>query len=291
MSYTVKKQYISSSKLSLKAPHSMKARYITIHNTFNDASAKNEIAYMGSNNSMTGFHVAIDDKEAIIGVPYNRNTWACGDGAFGGGNRESVSIEICYSKSGGQRYKEAEANAIDFTAKLLIELGLTPDKVRYHQEWSGKNCPHRILDERRGTDFKKAIKKRYDELKYGTKPKPSAPAKADDKGTLYRVFDAKGKQIGAYKTKKNADALKAKHAGSKVKKFVDGKEVVASKPKADVRIVTSDTLNVREGAGANYKIITTVKKGDAFTVVKTLSNGWVQLKSGGYVNSEYLKKA
>ncbi len=37
--------------------------YITVHNTYNDASAENEIAYMIRNDNEVSFHFAVDDKE------------------------------------------------------------------------------------------------------------------------------------------------------------------------------------------------------------------------------------
>ena len=44
---------VDASKYSLKCPYSMKPEAITVHNTANDASATNEIAYMRSNDSST----------------------------------------------------------------------------------------------------------------------------------------------------------------------------------------------------------------------------------------------
>lgn len=86
----------------------MKAEYITIHNTANDASAANEISYMKNNSSSTSFHFAVDDKQVIQGIPTNRNAWHTGDGTNGTGNRKSIGVEICYSKSGGAKYYAAE---------------------------------------------------------------------------------------------------------------------------------------------------------------------------------------
>lgn len=137
----------------------MKAEYITIHNTANDASAANEISYMKSNSSSTSFHFAVDDKQVIQGIPTNRNAWHTGDGTNGTGNRKSIGVEICYSKSGGARYKAAEKLAIKFVAQLLKERGWGVDRVRKHQDWNGKYCPHRILSERRWDEVKTAIEK------------------------------------------------------------------------------------------------------------------------------------
>ena len=47
----------------------MNAEFITVHNTYNDASAENEIAYMIRNNNEVSFHIAVDDKEAVQGIP------------------------------------------------------------------------------------------------------------------------------------------------------------------------------------------------------------------------------
>ena len=113
-------------------------KYITIHNTANDASAKNEISYMLSNNYYTSFHFAVDDTMAVQGIPLGRNAWHSGDGGTGTGNRESIGIEICYSKSGGEKYEKAEDNAAYLVAELLKQYNLGVDKVRKHQDWSGK---------------------------------------------------------------------------------------------------------------------------------------------------------
>ncbi|WP_306830293.1 MULTISPECIES: N-acetylmuramoyl-L-alanine amidase family protein [Lysinibacillus] len=152
MSYVYRKQWLPNSKYSIKCPYNMTAEFITIHNSYNDASASNEAKYHNSNNNQVSFHIAVDDIEAIEVVPLNRNAWHCGDGQ-GNGNRKSIGIEICYSKSGGIRYIKAEENAVQLTAKLLFERKWGIERVKKHQDWSGKYCPHRILDEARWKSF------------------------------------------------------------------------------------------------------------------------------------------
>lgn len=122
-------QLVSESKYSIKCPYSMTPKGICIHNTANDASARNEIAYMVSNNNEVSFHVAVDDKEAIQGVPFNRNCWAAGDGGSGTGNRDYIHFEICYSKSGGSRFVEAEKRCAKEVASLLKQYNWGIDKV------------------------------------------------------------------------------------------------------------------------------------------------------------------
>lgn len=134
-----------SNKYSVKCPYSMTPEYITIHNTANDANAASEISYMLNNNKEVSYHFAVDDTCAVQGIPLDRNTWNAGDGN-GSGNRKSIAIEICYSKSGGDRFMKAEQNAAYLTASLLKERGWGIDRVKKHQDWSGKYCPHRTLD-------------------------------------------------------------------------------------------------------------------------------------------------
>lgn len=157
MTISVKKNLVSEEKYKLKCPNPMTAEYITIHNTYNDASAANEVSYMIGNTSSTSFHFAVDDKEVRQGIPTDRNAWHTGDGTNGTGNRKSIGVEICYSKSGGAKYKAAEKLAIKFVAQLLKERGWGIDRVRKHQDWSGKYCPHRILAEGRWNEVKAAI--------------------------------------------------------------------------------------------------------------------------------------
>jgi N-acetylmuramoyl-L-alanine amidase CwlA len=194
----------------------MTAEYITIHNTANDASANNEVSYMRNNTNEVSYHYAIDDKEVVQGIPVDRNAWHCGDGGSGKGNRKSIGIEICYSKSGGAKYVAAEELAVKFTAQLLHERGWGIDKVKKHQDWSGKYCPHRILSENRWNSFLERIKKALNTLK-SPAPKPAAPVNST--GTLYRVI-VDGKQIGAFSQPEKAitNALAQKPKEIKIEK-------------------------------------------------------------------------
>jgi N-acetylmuramoyl-L-alanine amidase len=141
----VMQNFVPASKYKIKCPNAMVPEFLVVHNTANDASAANEIAYMIRNDNQTSFHYAIDDKEIIQGITENRNAWHAGDGN-GPGNRKGLSIEICYSKSGGPKFIAAEKLAAKFVAFKLKEKGWDISKVKKHQDFSGKYCPHRTLD-------------------------------------------------------------------------------------------------------------------------------------------------
>lgn len=142
------KNFIPESQYATKCPYAMVPKGICIHNTANNASAiqeRNNVA-RASNTAETSFHIAIDDKEAIQLIPFNRNAWHAGDGAMGQGNRNYIGIEICYSLSGGSRFINAEKRAAKEIASLLKQYGWTLANVKKHQDFSGKYCPHRTLD-------------------------------------------------------------------------------------------------------------------------------------------------
>ena len=174
--------WLPSSKYAIKAPYAMTPQYITVHNTGNTASARNEATYHNNNNYQVSYHVAIDDKEAIQLIPFNRNAWHAGD-SMGNGNMKSIGIEICYSMDNGysgaksERYKKAEDNAALYIAHVLKQYGWGIDRLKRHYDWSGKDCPHKMHATGTYQVFRNLVKKYLDELNKGTsKPKAKAPA-------------------------------------------------------------------------------------------------------------------
>ena len=142
----IRENLLSPSKYDLKVPVESCAKdmkYIVIHNTGNDASAANEVAYMIRNDSSTSFNAAVDDKEIVIGIPLNRGAFAAGPRD---GNAHGIHIEICWSLSGGAKFDKAEKNAAEYAAKLLKERGWDISHLKKHQDFDGKYCPHRTLD-------------------------------------------------------------------------------------------------------------------------------------------------
>ena len=200
---------VSESKYNTQCPYHMTPEYITIHNTANDASAVNEIAYM-KRNKYNSYHFAVDDVEARQGLPLDRNNFSCGDGANGTGNRKSIAIEICYSKSGGSRYVQAEENCVQLVAYLLKKYGLGVDRVKKHQDWSGKYCPHRILAENRWESFKDRVRQA---MGGSPTPQPTSSFKVGDNVRIrtadhynYYVADDVQKMYGIYQVREDLNA-------------------------------------------------------------------------------------
>jgi N-acetylmuramoyl-L-alanine amidase len=154
-----RKMLVATKNHKIKCPYPLVPEGFCVHNTYNDASAQNEVQYMINNPNQVSFHDAVDDKEVVHGISHSLNAWAAGDGLNGPGNRKFLHLEICYSKSGGERYNKAEENAVRYLAQELRKKGWSIDRVKKHQDFSGKHCPHRILDEGRWKSFLNRVDK------------------------------------------------------------------------------------------------------------------------------------
>ena len=194
---TYRQNLVSPSMYGTKCPYAMNPKKVTVHETDNNASAANEVAYMVRNGNQTSFHVGIDEKEAVQGIPFNRNAWHAGDGGNGYGNRNTISFEICKNYdpnkgttniSGSQltAYNKAKENAVKVVAQVMIEQGINGivDNVKTHQDWSGKLCPQKMLREGLWIPMRDQIIAEWCRLKTGNKPsglKPNSKPLKDGK--------------------------------------------------------------------------------------------------------------
>ena len=296
--YIIKQNLVASENYSVKCPHSMTAEFIVVHNTANDATAENEVAYMIRNKNQVSFHYTVDDQEVVQGIPITRNAWACGDGANGKGNRKGIQVEICYSKSGGTRFDQAEKNAAHFIATLLRERQWGIEKVKKHQDFSNKYCPHRTLD-KGWNGFIQMIKSYLNDMpvtssdfKVGEKVrvKESATQYATGqalawfvKGSIYEVTKVAGDKLLL------SDIISWVWIDDVEK--VSANTVVATDKTFLVKIIC-DELNIRQKADFNSKVVGTVKRGEVYTIVDQ-QNGLYQLKSGaGWISAgtKYVQK-
>lgn len=197
------KKIVPGSKYSIKCPYAMTPTRIVVHNTANDASALNEIAYMTNNNYETSFHYAVDDKMIVQGIEENRNAWHASDGNKGKGNREGIAIEICYSKSGGDRFIKAEQNAVDLIVDILKRYGWGIDRVTKHQDYTNKYCPHRTLD----MGWDRFIKMIEDKMDGRVTPTISMNTTDTKVNAYYRVKTQKHGWLGEVKNYNDSDPV------------------------------------------------------------------------------------
>ena len=284
------KNLVPKSKYNIKCPYTMKPEFIVVHNTANKATARNEIAYMIANNNETSFHYAIDDKEIIQGIPEDRNAWHASDGAKGDGNRKGIAIEICYSycqkevngewvedkETWNAQYKTkfiaAEKLAAQFIASKLKEKGWDIDKVKKHQDFCTKYCPHRTLD----MGWQRFLNMIEGYMKEGLS---SSSTSTTNNKVLYRV------QVGAFGVKSNADAYlkKVKAAGFDAFIVKVGKLYKIQVGAFGVKANADAYLTKVKSAGFSAFLTTESGEVVAASSIELKTGDKVKLKSGAYV--------
>ncbi len=174
MGLKVTRMLVPQNKYSKKCPFKMTMKGICVHNTANKASALSEASYMIRNNNAVSFHAVVDDYQVIECIPETRNAFHAGDGRNGNGNRNYYAVEICYSTGDSAKFTQSEKNAAYYIACKLKEHGWGIDKVKKHQDFSGKYCPHKTLD----LGWERFLNLIRGYLGQATVPvKPQAPAK------------------------------------------------------------------------------------------------------------------
>ena len=109
-----------------------------------------------------------------------------------------------------------------------------------------------------------------------------------------RIYLANKDKIAINTAKAIADSygLKKKSTSSTKSTTTSVKETAKDtvSDKSYVVKITATSLNVRAGAGTNYKITGTVKKNEKYTIIEE-KNGWGKLKSGvGWISLSYTTK-
>ncbi len=287
-----------------------KIKYIVLHYTAGTSSkagaAQNTASYFTTTNRKASADFIVDDENI---VQYNsdlknRYCWAVGGSKYTKKytsesakfygvckNSNSVSIEMCSRKTNTKKLNAEDAdwylteatinNAVELTKYLMKTYNIDADHVIMHHQVTGKLCPNPwCLNESRLAEWNK-FKNR---LTNNNTSNTNTTTKE-----LYRVrksWSDAVSQIGAYSNLNNAK----NNCINGYSVYDSRGNVVYSKNESYVVQITASTLNVRSGAGTGYKVVTTVRKNQKYTIVEE-KNGWGKLKSNvGWISLTYTKK-
>ena len=181
-----------------------KPEWITIHNTpdvneavgTNDAEQYARATWNGNMNGVT-VHYYIDETGCWQLLREDEMGYHAADGKTGTGNCTSLAIEIVMDGSGKSYDVLAEDRGALLAAILLHRHGLGIDRLTTHQHWyPNKYCPAYILPH--WSKFRAKVEQYLSDIKKAEAKKTETA----DQETIWRV------QIGAYKNKASAEALK-----------------------------------------------------------------------------------
>ena len=284
--------------------------YIVMHYTGNskDTAWANANYFQGANRNASA-HFFVDNTSIYQSVELRDTAWHCGGSTYYHSscrNSNAIGIEMCCTAGNYTISATTIKNSAYLCAYLCKQLGITANQVDTyvlrHYDVTHKKCPAQMVDNSPTQDkdwvaFKSQVKTILGAASSSTSTKPTTSTTTSKE--LYRVRktwkDAES-QVGAYSSLTNAKAACDK-AGTGYEVYDSKGNVVypkattsASTFKPYIVIVNTDVLNVRAGAGTNYKITTQVKKGEAYTTVAK-SGDWGKLKSGaGWIHLGYTKK-
>lgn len=106
----------------------------------------------------------MDDHSIYHSLPDDEVGWHAGDKMTpNGGNMNGIGIELCVNE--GNDFEKTMDNAAALCAELLKAYQLRISDVKLHQDFSGKNCPHQILEENLFDSFKEKIQQKLAEIK------------------------------------------------------------------------------------------------------------------------------
>ena len=283
--------------------------YITMHNTgLIDVKANNFHRSLKRENALTNGRKAswtftVDDIEIYQETPMNWETWHAGNST---GNKNSISIEMC-QWSDKEKQRKTYDNAARLVAKIMKQYKLSIDKVVQHNKWSGKNCPEYLRAKKYGYDWNWFINlvKEYNNSSIADSVLPTTSTEVytviidtdtlnirSGTGTNYSVVGQvkRGDVYTIVETKNNWGKLKSGTGWISLDYCIKKDVILSNQP--ELYEILADNLNVRKGPGTNYEVISSVKKGDVYTIIEK-ENDFGKLKSGlGWIsiNPKYVKK-
>lgn len=264
-------------------------------------------------------------------MPWNYRPWGCGGGSKGSCNDGWIQFEICEDSLTDKNYFDKVYNeACEITAYLcdmynidphgtVVHKGVTVPTILCHYDsyHLGLGSNHgdiyhwfkkygKDMDDVRN-DVAKIIKENaIVSSAANSSVKEGDVVKISENATYYS-----GKAIPAWVKNKNWIVDEISGDRAIIDKSADGKNainspvntkyltVVASKFTPYLVRVTTDTLNIRKGAGTNYGIVGTIKDKGTYTIVDE-STGigaakWGLLKSykdnrNGWISLDYTKR-
>ena len=152
-----------------RVPQKREIKYLVIHETANtaagaDAEAHNRFIHENGMTAEHSWHYTVDDHQIYHHLPDDEPAYHAGDHMEkNGGNLNGIGIEMCVASDND--YDQTVVNTAKLAAKLLVEYRLKPeDALKKHQDFSGKLCPQKMLEEARWDGFTAMVQREYDAL-------------------------------------------------------------------------------------------------------------------------------
>lgn len=118
-------------------------KYITIHDTANKSAGADAAAhakYIKGLNEKTSWHYTVDDGAIYQHLPDSEKSYHTSDKEA---NESSIAVELCVNEDGD--FEKTVENAVWLVRELMKKHGIPAENIRAHRDWTGKNCPSKLL--------------------------------------------------------------------------------------------------------------------------------------------------
>ncbi len=118
-------------------------RYITVHETANSSAGAGAAAhakYIKGLNEKTSWHYTVDDGAIYQHLPDDEKSYHTSDKEA---NESSIAVELCVNSDGD--FEKTVDNAVWLVRELMKQHGVPVGNIRSHKDWTGKNCPEKLL--------------------------------------------------------------------------------------------------------------------------------------------------
>lgn len=290
-------------------------KYIVLHYTGNSKdTAKANANYFLTAGINASAHYFVDEKSIYQSVALKDISWHCGSKKYYHSscrNSNSIGVEMCCSGNYTVS-KITQDNASYLVAELCKLIGISAKDVDTyvlrHYDISHKSCPKQwISNESEFIAFKESVKKLLsppttstilsNKFKVGDTVRIVSGAKYISgikvpswllKKMLYvRKLNGNNATISTLKTGSITGVINTK--------YLVKDEILPSNNFESYKVkVNTNSLNIRKNAGTNYTIIGKITDKGVYTIVNEKSGQgatkWLELKSGGYISADYVKR-
>ena len=289
-------------------------RYLVLHYTGNskDTALANANYFLTKDRNASA-HYFVDETSIYQSVAISHKALHCGTTKTyyhsECRNSNSIGIEMCCS--GDYKVsKTTQENTIHLVVELCKLLGVNANDVdKYvirHYDVTHKSCPAQWSEnEKEFVEFKNNVRKLLSSppitststvdivednvFKIGDTVKVTPNAKYVYCNTFSKLLQDKCMYIK--KLKGTTATLSLSKTGVAVC-AINTKYLVKFEPY--LVKVNTDSLNIRKDAGTNYTVIGKITDKGVYTVVNekngTGATKWLELKSGGFISADYVKK-
>lgn len=283
-------------------------QYLVIHYVGAVSTAQNNCNYFYSTYRGASAHYFVDDSSIWQCVLDKDIAWHCGtNGTYFSGCRNSNSIGIemcCFNNNGVIDMSDATINnTLELAAYICKTYGITIDRVVRHYDVTHKSCPAPFVNNpSRWDDFKARLNAM---INGGT----ITPVKPEEHNTMNKVMYVTANSglnirsgsgtgysiVGSLSRNAQVTVYEMSNGWARIGTnrwvcatyLAEGSTptvVVTAKTKY-VKVNTS--LNIRIGAGTQYRVTGSLKNGDKVAVYEEV-NGFSKIGDGQWVSSQYL---